>query len=75
MENMLLTMVQRGQITEQACCCGHACACILARVSPLHPVQVSDAQLLTMLEKVNEQMAPKATTVRKKQCRCSPQHR
>ena len=50
------------------------CVCLHSRLSLLLTLQVSDAQLLTMLEKVNEQMAPKATTVRKKQCRRSPQH-
>jgi programmed cell death protein 5 len=40
-ENMVLSMAQRGQLTEP----------------------VSDAQLLSLLEKVNDQTAPKATTI------------
>jgi len=66
----VLAMAQRGQIQEQARSDGRLAAGILAALCctspcplPAHDrlLQVTDAQLLSMLEKVNEQIAPKAT--------------
>jgi hypothetical protein len=78
-ENMIISMAQRGQISEpvraplptRAACfardswCGFVVArrCVDSlRVPP--PSQVTDAQLLQMLEKVNEQMPKTGITVR-----------
>ena len=67
-ENMVLAMAQRGQIQEQARSDGrrrHPRRSLLHSPCqlPAHDrlLQVTDAQLLSMLEKVNEQIAPKAT--------------
>jgi hypothetical protein len=91
-ENMVIAMAQRGQITEPvrsgpcaatrpACAC---VACVRRRSARRQPreTQVTDALLLGMLEKVNEQMPKTGVTVRQSlaqraQCctltRCPPQ--
>ena len=62
-ENVVLNMAQRGQLSEQARPAGSR-ALRVVRSGSAVSAQVSDAQLLKLLEQVNEQTAPKASTVR-----------
>jgi hypothetical protein len=84
-ENMVISMAQRGQISEPVCAlrcaCMFACdswaVCVCAstrRLTPASALQVTDAQLLQMLEKVNEQMPKTGITVRVQCSHTSTRH-